>query len=369
MTKALYLSGGGARGAYQVGVLKGMQEIMQFSSKLPVEILSGVSAGSINGAMLAMHADNFAFGVKKLEQLWQGLECKDVFKDSNWAILKSVTRHILSFIFGHAAKGYLFDTSPLRQLLLEHVDFFRMHQMIIGEYLQAFEVAANCYDLSETVSFFNSKNPYVSWRRVRHISYRCELNVDHIMASSAIPLFFPAVKIGVLHYGDGTMRLSTPLRGAIKLGATHILIIGTRSKAAPHELINSASKTDVTLGKVLGSMMNALFLDNLDRDLEMLNNLNQRLKSGKITSSHWRYLNTLHISPSLDLGSYAKDYEKNVAVLLRFLMKALGSPEQSSDFLSFLLFDGEYANKLIEIGYQDALDNAESIQEFFNPSN
>ncbi len=162
------------------------------------------------------------------------------------------------------------------------------------------------------------------------------------------------------------MRLSTPLRGAIKFGAKDIFIIGTRAQASPHELVNSGVDEDVTFGMVLGSMMNALFLDNLDRDLEMLENLNHRLKAGKITSHHWRYLNTLHLSPSVDLGAYAKDYDKNAAMLLRFMMRSLGNREQSSDFLSFLLFDGEYASKLIEIGYKDALAQAESIQEFFS---
>lgn len=367
MTKALYLSGGGARGAYQVGVLKGIQEIMQFSSKIPVDILSCVSAGALNGAMLAMHADDFGKGVSELESMWLNLKCSKVFKDSNWAIFKAMSRHILSFIFAYSPKGYVFDTSPLAELLKQKIDFKRLNQMIVSEQLTAFEVATNCYDLAETVSFFNSKNPFVSWRRVRHISYRTELAVEHILASSAIPLFFPAVKIGVLHYGDGTMRLSTPLRGTIKLGADNIFIIGTRAHASPHELVSPSTEgdKDIAFGKILGSMMNALFLDNLDRDLEMLENLNQRLKSGKITSNHWKYLNTTHIRPSVDLGSYAKDYSKNVAMLLRFMMASLGGSEESSDFLSFLLFDGEYAAKLIDIGYKDALAQVEDIQAFF----
>ena len=366
MTKALYLSGGGARGAYQVGVLKGMQEVMQFSGQLPVDILSCVSAGSLNGAMLATYADDFPKAVKKLESLWLNLKCSDVFRDSNWSILKSATRNFLNVFLAHSAKGYLFDTSPLLKFIEQHIDFTKINQQILSGQLKAFEVAANCYDLSETVSFFNSQNPFVSWRRVRHISYRTDITAEHILASSSIPLFFPAVKIGVLHYGDGTMRLSSPLRGAIKLGAENIFIISTRARARPHELVGVKSKDEVTFGTILGSMMNALFLDNLDRDLEMLGNLNQRLKSGKITSNHWKYLNTTHISPSADLGSYAKEYDKNVAFLLRFFMRFLGSPEQSGDFLSFLLFDGEYAAKLIDIGYQDALQQAGAIQEFFS---
>ncbi len=365
MTKALYLSGGGARGAYQVGVLKGMQEIMQFSGALPVDILSCVSAGSLNGAVLASHADDFPKAVKKLEQLWLNLKCSDVFQDSNWAISKSLTRNMLSVLMARSVKGYLFDTAPLLDFLNKNIDFTSINQKILSGQLKAFEVATNCYDLSETVSFFNSQNPFIAWRRVRHISYRTDIKAEHILASSAIPLFFPAVQIDALHYGDGTMRLSAPLRGAIKLGAENIFIISTRARAHPHELIGTRLEEDVTFGTILGSMMNALFLDNLDRDLEMLGNLNQRLKSGKITSSHWQYLNTLHISPSADLGSYAQEYDKNVAFLLRFLMRFLGSPEQSGDFLSFLLFDGEYAAKLIDIGYNDALQQAGDIQKFF----
>ena len=365
MTKALYLSGGGARSAYQVGVLKGIQEVMQFSGKLPINILSCVSAGAINGSMLAMHADNFPKAVHKLEHLWRNLKCSDVFKDSNFSILKSLLRNLSSVFFGQSSKGYLLDTAPLAALLNSELDFDRINKMVLEGNLKAFEVAANCYDLSETVSFLKSQNQFISWRRVRHISYQTDIKAEHILASSAIPLFFPTVNIGVLNYGDGTMRLATPLRGAIKLGAEKIFIISTRAPGRPHELMGGRVKDNVTFGTILGSMMNALFLDNLDRDLEMLDNLNQRLKIGKIVSSHWRYIATTHISPSDDLGSYAQDYEHNVTWLLRFLMRYLGSAEQSGDFLSFLLFDGEYAGKLIDIGYQDALNQSESIIDFF----
>ena len=365
MTKALYLSGGGARSAYQVGVLKGIQEVMQFSGKAPFDILSCVSAGAINGSMLAMHADNFPKAVTQLEFLWRNLKCSDVFKDSNFAILRSLFRNLSGILFAHTSKGYLFDTAPLAKLLNRELNFDRINQMVIEGNLKAFEVAANCYDLSETVSFLNSQNQFISWRRVRHISYQTDIQAEHILASSAIPLFFPAVNIGVLHYGDGTMRLSTPLRGAIKLGAEKIFIISNRAPGRPHELIAGQATDKVTFGTILGSMMNALFLDNLDRDLEMLSNLNHRLDMGKIVSSHWRYIHTTHISPTDDIGHYAQDYDQNVTVLLRFLMRFLGSPEQSGDFLSFLLFDGEYAGKLIDVGYKDALDHSESIIEFF----
>lgn len=365
MTKALYLSGGGARSAYQVGVLKGIQEIMQFSGKAPFDILSCVSAGAINGSMLAMHADNFPKAVQQLEHLWRNLRCSDIFKDSNFSILRSLLRNVFGILFAHTSKGHLFDTEPLAKLLKRELNFDRINQMVVEGYLKAFEVAANCYDLSETVSFLHSQNQFISWRRVRHISYQTDIQPEHILASSAIPLFFPAVNIGVLHYGDGTMRLSAPLRGAIKLGAEKIFIISNRAPGRSHELISSRVSKRVTFGTILGSMMNALFLDNLDRDLEMLQNLNYRLDAGKVVSSHWRYIHTTHISPSVDLGHYAQDYEQNVTVLLRFLMRFLGSPEQSGDFLSFLLFDAEFASKLIDIGYQDALSRSESIMEFF----
>lgn len=365
MTKALYLSGGGARSAYQVGVLKGIQEVMQFSGKLPVDILSCVSAGAINGSMLAMHADNFPKAVLELESLWLNLKCSDIFKDSNSAILKSVARNLSGLFVKNKTGGYLFDTAPLASLLEKNLDFKRINHMVNKGYFKAFEVAANCYDLSETVSFLHSHNQFISWRRVRHISYQTDIRAEHILASSAIPLFFPAINIGVLHYGDGTMRLSAPLRGAIKLGAEKIFIISTRAPGKPHDLIAGRVKEYVAFGRILGSMMNALFLDNLDRDLEMLDNLNQRLKLGKITSNHWHYIQTAHISPSADLGCYAKDYEFKVTYLLRYLMRLLGSRDQTGDFLSFLLFDGEYAGKLIDIGYKDTINNPKKIIDFF----
>lgn len=365
MKKALYLSGGGARGAYQVGVLKAIQEIMDFKGKIPVDILSCVSAGSINGIMLAMHADNFSIGVKRLEELWLDLKCADVFKVSNWAILKSLIRNIFCFIFSYAAKGYLLDTKPLHALLKTHIDFNRVNHLILSGALDAFEIAANCYDLAETVSFFYSTNPYISWRRVRHVSYRTEIAAEHILASSAIPLFFPAVKVGALHYGDGTMRLTSPLRGALKFGAEKIFIISTRARGASHELVANHSE-EVSFAKVLGSMLNALFLDNLDRDLELITRTNEQLVSGKIKSARMRYLETLHIRPSGDLASYTGSCDKNLPVLLRYLLRSFGSRDQSSDFLSFLLFEKEYAKRLIDLGYKDGLAQAADIRAFFS---
>ena len=160
------------------------------------------------------------------------------------------------------------------------------------------------------------------------------------------------------------MRLSAPLRGAIQLGANDILIISTRARGNPHELRDRGHR-HISFGKLLGSMMNALFLDNLDRDLEMLNRINGMLAKMDEQKTHWRQVDTTHFSPTDDLATFVGDADKNVPRLLRFLLRSLGSKEQSSDFLSFLLFDGQYAGKLIDLGYKNALNGAERIQTFF----
>lgn len=369
MKTALYLSGGGARGAYQAGVLKGIHEITG-SQTLPVDSISCVSAGAINASLLAMHVDDFGYASNQLAHLWSNLSCSTIFEVDEVSLVKSVLRNVAGMIFHYRAAGgsYLLDTEPLRNLLNNNLDFRKINENIETGILQDFEIAAMCYDLHETVSFVNSKNKQTHWSSLRHVSRLQPLCADHVVASSAFPLFFPAVQLHQKHYGDGGLRLSSPLRGAVKMGADKILIIGTRM--VPDDVSDADTNTnigDISFASVIGNMFNALFLDNLDRDIGLIERVNSTLTlltDEMKEQIGCRKIETLYIRPSVDLGELATSYQSALPRMLRYLMTAYGGKSQSGDFLSFLLFEGAYCKKLVEVGYSDAIMQKESIKAF-----
>lgn len=370
--KAIYLSGGGARGAYQAGVLKAINEIVK-PEKLPVEILSSVSAGAVNASILAAHAENFTTAVVHLEDLWQSLTCKRIFKSGNISLVNSVMRNAFSMLF-HAkvsGGGYLLDTKPLRELLETDIrfDFDKINHNIEQGIISDFEISANCYDSGENTSFFKSLNPEQYWQKRRDAARLVNIGCKHILASAAIPLFFPAIEIDRLYYGDGSVRLSSPLSAAINLGAESLLVIGTRRVAHPDPVAPQFEDEGISLAKILGNMLNTLFLDNLDNDIRKLSEINQSLAAmskDQLARSNWKLIKTLYISPSVDLGAIAQSLPKNMPLFLRYFMRAFGSKEQSGDLLSFILFESEYCSKLIDIGYHDAFAQRHAIEDFFN---
>ncbi|MBX9586070.1 MAG: patatin-like phospholipase family protein [Gammaproteobacteria bacterium] len=369
MNKAIFLSGGGARGAYQAGVLKCICDILG-GGQFPASILSTVSAGAINGAHLAAYADDFRVGTNHMIKLWGSLTSEQIFRAGNLSLAKSVMRNFASMAFHLNLSGgqHLLDTDPLRVLLNEHIDFDRIKKNIDQGILAAFEVATTCYDSSQTISFVHSQDPALGWRKIRHYSQQAVITAEHIMASSAFPMFFPAEKIDNMHYGDGGLRHSSPLRASIKLGAEAILIIGTRKTPEIDALNSLQSITDVNFSKILGMMFNA-FLDNLDRDLEHMNTINynyQLMDSETRGKSAWRELKILYLTPSIDLARIATQKEVVMPFLLRYLMNSFGEKEQSGDFLSFLLFEAAYTEDLIEIGYNDTMQKKDEVEKFFS---
>ncbi|TAL59252.1 MAG: patatin [Legionella sp.] len=366
--KALYLAGGGARGAYQAGVLKGINHILQVK-KLPFEVVTGVSVGSINAAVLAENADDFPAGLDKLESIWGEIHCQQIYKASNYELGKSVIRNLSTLIIKQRQTGHLLDTSPLKQYLEEIIDFSRIESNISNGFLETFEVIANCYETHQTISFYNSTNPHFEdWSYPRHSSQRAIINSGHVLASSALPLFFPPVQLDEFHFGDGSIGLVAPLRGAIRFEVGRILIIGTRELPEftdPETLKNG----DIPFAHILGNMMNGLFLDNLDRDIEMVNRMNEiatLLSMWKKRHSPWRPISTLHLRPSIDIASMAQNHFRNMPALLRYLLNILGAKRHSGDLLSFLLFEKEFTRELLELGYKDTMASASEVNAFFS---
>lgn len=365
--KAVYLAGGGARGAYQGGVLKAIGQILQVK-KLPFEVISGVSVGSINAAVLAENADDFPNALEKLEAFWGEIHCQHVYKASNYELSKSVLRNLSTLIMKQRESGHLLDTSPLRQLIDDNIDFSRIDHNISEGHLQVFEVISACYETHQTISFYNHHQlEFSNWHYPRHSSQRVSLQTDHILASSALPLFFPTVTIDEFHYGDGSMGLVAPLRGPIRFNVDKIMILGTRELPEFNSSMH-APKKEIPFAHILGTMLGGLFLDNLDRDIEMVNRMNDistLLSIWKKHRSPWRPITTLHLRPSRSMSAVAEQHYTAMPALLRYLLNILGAKNKSGDLLSFLLFEREFTRELFELGYQDTMMVANQIELFF----
>lgn len=365
---ALYLSGGGARGAYQAGALKAISEIIQ-TKALPFSMISGVSVGCINAAILAQHADDFSTGVDRLVDLWTNIHCENVFNTSNYELGKSVFRNLSHFVVKQNGSGFLLDTSPLSDFICANIDFNKIYDNIAENRLETMEVITNCYESQQTISFYMHNKPqFEDWIYPRHTSKRTIINKDHIIASAALPLFFPTIKIEGRHYGDGSIGLISPLRGALRFNVQKIMTIGTRQlpTATPPEKMGH---DDVGFAQVLGNMLNGLFLDNLDRDIETVNRMNEIAKLLSIWKKHrspWRPVETIYLRPGTSMALMAQDHYQSMPKLLRVLLNFLGAKSHSGDLLSFLLFEKEFTTQLIETGYKDTMANGKAVTEFFN---
>lgn len=364
---ALYLAGGGARGAYQAGVLKAIHHILQVKT-LPFAMVSGVSIGCINAAIIAQHADDFPTGIEKLEDLWANLHCNQIFNTSNYQLGKSVFRNISNLIVKQSQSGHLLDTTPLHHFISDHINFEKIKSNIASNQLETMEVVSNCYETQQTTSFYQHSHPnFEDWSYPRHISQRTDIRKEHILASSALPLFFPTVNINGFHYGDGVIGLVAPLRGALRFNVEKILILGTRQLPIFPE-IEHLRNGDIGFAHILGNMLNGLFLDNLDRDIEMVNRMNdiaELLSMWKKRRSPWRPIETLHLRPSVNLAEMAQAQYLAMPGLLRILLNVLGAQSHSGDLLSFLLFEREFTSELIALGYRDTLAAAPAVTAFF----
>lgn len=364
---ALYLAGGGARGAYQAGVLKAISHVLQVK-KAPFSTISGVSVGSINAAIVAQYADDFPAGVEKLESLWRDIHCHYIFNASNYELSKSVIRNLGHILVKQRQTGRLLDTDPLHQFINANIDFNKIRSNIDANLLECMEVISHCYETQQTISFYQHRDSaFEDWAYPRHVSQRAEIGMEHILASSALPLFFPTVTVNGFHFGDGSMGLISPLRGAIRTNVEKILILGTRQLPVFNEPEKLRGR-DIGFAHILGNMLNGLFLDNLDRDIETVNRMNDiaRLISiWKKRNAPWRPIETLHLRPSTDIAKIAQAKYFAMPTLLRLLLNALGGQSHSGDLLSFLLFESEFTSALLDLGYQDTLANSEAVIAFF----
>ena len=380
----LVMTGGGARGAYQAGVLKRIGELKPIQTYgNPFPIIGGASAGSINGAGLAMGCDDFALATKVLAQLWSRLRPYDIFRCDVLSQARNSLNWILDLSFGAVlggghARSFL-DATPLRRFLNQHIDCNRIQDNIKRGHLYALTISATNYNSGKSYLFIQGKKGHPMWNRSRRVTLATKITVDHICASAAIPLVFQPVRLntvrGTAFFGDGCVRLQQPLSPIIRLGAKKIFAIGVRGHNLEHRE-EASDNRDPSLAQIMGVLFNVMFLDHLATDVEHLERLNQLLSRGQINQSgieeceKIRPLRPLLITPSVNLSQLAEQHQRDMPYLIHYFVNSLGRDAAScSDLMSYLLFASKYTTDLVEIGYHDASQRIDEIEDFlFSPA-
>jgi NTE family protein len=368
---ALVMSGGGARAAYQVGFLRALaRRLPEFTPP----ILTGVSAGAINAAFLASRAASFAARVEALTDIWSRLTVDRVFHVDALRLAARVLRTGLKLSSGgamHGARPYsLVDTSPLRHFLdvTLHADDGALPgieaNIALGR-LRAVAITASSYTTGQSVTFVQGSRA-TQWERADRKSVDAKLRVDHVMASSALPLFFPAIPVDGNYYGDGGIRLTAPLSPAVHLGARRIVTISTRYARTREEAEQGATDGYPPIAQMLGVLFNAVFLDLVDADALALARINEMLeRMPPEQRGSYQRVELLQLRPSRDLGRLASEYEAELPRAFRFFTRGLGTQEtRSNDVLSMVMFQPNYLTRLIELGEADAEARAREIEGF-----
>lgn len=364
----LLLSGGGARAAYQVGVLKAISELCPNQKENPFHLISGTSAGSINAVALASHEGSFKEAVSRIDGVWSNFELHHVFKaDARCLlgrILKWFTSRILPFGIGGSTPPSMLDNTPLRELLDKNIDFDGISRQIESGNLGALSLNTSSYTNGESITFFDSAHKVEEWSRAYRAGIEQKITLDMLMASSSIPVLFPPVKIGNEYYGDGSMRQTSPLSPLVHLQAKKIFIIGVRKRASePH--LETKKSVYPSMARIAGYVMDTLFLNSLDSDIERLCRINAM--TDKLPAKHNKFSRIEHliISPSEDLAEIAASMFHTLPHSFRWGLKLLGMNKGGNrKFVSYLMFNKPFCRRLIDLGYKDAMDRQSEIMEF-----
>lgn len=370
---ALILTGGGARAAYQVGVVRALSELLPRGVPIPFPIVCGTSAGSVNAAVLAVDASNFRYAVRRLVTVWKNFHVDHVYRADVYGALRNSARWIFAGFTGGqrlSRKPFsLLDNAPLRHLLSRHIDFARIQHQVDEGHLAALSITCSGYSSGQSVTFYQGHPDLKNWKRARRIGVAMPIDIDHLLASSALPFIFPPTHINREYFGDGSMRQIAPLSPALHLGASRLLVIGVGRQLQPNAE-RLRSNTFPTLAQIAGHALNSIFLDSLEVDLERAQRINRTLEL--IPESVRRHANyPLHkvefrvITPSVELEKIAADYAHELPRTIRTLLSTVGGTRRSgSNLLSYLLFEKSFCRELIKLGYKDTMARKDDLMEF-----
>ena len=364
---ALILPGGGARGAYQVGVLKAIHEL-QASDENPFPVICGTSAGAINAAVLASHAHEFLTGIERLEYFWKSMECERVYRTDAWTVLKSGMRFIINLLSGGLIKTdprAFLDNTPLRLFLQETLQLQGIETALERRALHGVAITASGYSCASAISYYQAQKSVKPWQRARRRGQPSKLNVSHLLASAALPIIFPAERIGNEYFGDGGMRMVAPLSPAIHLGADRLLVIGTRDEKP--DISPERPQRYPSAGEIGGYLLDTIFMDTLNADLARLRRINKTLElvpEDKRRQTGLKNIDSLVIKPSKDVRHITQAHVRDIPRSVQVLLRTLGAWGRDWRMASYLLFESAYCSELIELGYTDGMNAEREIVSF-----
>ena len=373
MKTGLVLSGGGARGAYQVGVLKAIADLHPKHSSNPFNVITGTSAGAINAVGLAASANNFRLGVKKVEKIWTTLNIQRVAKVRGRDLALQAAKLGCSFVHPRCTQGQslaLLDSSPLRTLLSTSIRFENIQQRIAAGQLDAVSVTATSYASGNSVTFFEGLPELKWWHRAKRIGIPARLRAVHLLASSAIPSIFPAEKIGRQYFGDGSLRQLAPLSSAIRLGAERIVVVGVRGKNTTQ--LSLRRDNPPSMAQTMGHIFSSAFIDSLESDVNNVTQVNEVLgilanEAPDYCPETAKTLDLLVIRPSIDLDDLAAQHLQDLPWAFRSVLKGLGAGRAGGGNLaSYVMFEAAFCRELIQQGYRDTLAEEDMVRNFFN---